>query len=271
MGTSPVAPQTLANQLAQGRVLHLPAQVTHARRGRLRHAFRYGVDYLLLAPEHGPKGPALFSHNRFNLLAIHDRDHGGLRKAGRGAPWAWDQLAAAGLIRRPDMVMALLTQPRFLGRWFTPVSFWLVLQGDAIIAAIAEVNNTFGQRHSYLCHHPDFTPITAQDCLESQKVFHVSPFQDVQGRYQFGFDLAGLQHGGRVLIRIDQIDGENGLCARMWGDLRPLTGAGLVKASLRRPGGSLRVVALIYWNALRLKLKGAAYRPLPAPPDQEIT
>ncbi len=256
----------LANRLAAGEVLHLAATVTHARRGALRHAFRYRVDYLLLAPEHA-KGQGLFSRNRFNLLAVHDADHGGLRGAGTGAAWAWEQLAQAGLPRAPGMVLALLTQPRWLGHWFTPVSFWLLLHGGQLRAAIAEVNNTFGQRHSYLCRLPGFAPITPGDTLTADKVFHVSPFQDTAGRYRFAFALAP----NTLAIRIAHTRGAEGLDAAMSGPLAPLTPTAAALACLRRPGGSLRVLALIYWNALRLHRKGARYRPLPAPPDQEIS
>ncbi|WP_323041346.1 DUF1365 domain-containing protein [Gemmobacter sp.] len=257
---------TLADRLAAGEVLHMAASVTHARRGTLRHAFRYGVDYLLLAPDHA-RGPALMARNRFNLLSVHDRDHGGPRGAGRGSAWAWDRLAQAGLPRAPGMVMALLTQPRILGHWFTPVSFWMVLQGDRLLAAIAEVNNTFGQRHSYICHLPGFAAIGPADAMTAAKMFHVSPFQDVQGHYRFNFALGS----GRLAIRIAQLDGPNGLDAAMAGALVPLTNARVLAACLRRPGGSVRVLVLIYWHALRLKLKGARYRSLPAPPDQEIS
>lgn len=257
---------TLADRLRSGGVLHLRAQVSHARRGSLHHAFRYGVDYLLFAPDH-MCGLRLFSHNRTNLFAFHDRDHGGLRGEGRGASWAWEQFAAAGIARAPDLVMAFLTQPRFLGHWFTPVSFWMLLRGDALVAAIAEVNNTFGQRHSYLCSLPGGAAIGASDEIRADKVFHVSPFQDVAGEYRFRFALTPE----RLAIRIRQIDGANGLEAAMAGALVPLTDRALIGAALRRPGGSLRVLALIYWHALRLKLKGARYRHLPQSPDQEIS
>lgn len=256
---------TLADTLHSGTVLHMPASVTHARRGGIRHAFRYRVDYLLLSPER-MRGPRLLSHNHFNLAALHDSDHGGPRGQGRGADWAWRQFQNAGLVRESGMSLALLTQPRLLGHWFTPVSFWLLLRGDTLLAAIAEVNNTFGQRHSYLCHKPGFAPI-ARDRIDAAKVFHVSPFQDVSGGYRFGFDIAA----DRIVIGIRQIDGAEGLEAAMTGPLRPLTNRALMGAALRRPGGGLRVLALIYWNALRLKLKGAAYRRLPPPPDQEIS
>ena len=103
--------------------------------------------------------------------------------------------------------------------------------------------------------------------LSAAKVFHVSPFQDVAGDYRFNFALTA----DRIAIRIRQIDGAGGLDASMSGAFVPLTVREILRGAISRPGGALRVVALIYWNALRLKLKGAAYRRLPAPPEQEIS
>ena len=67
--------------------------------------------------------------------------------------------------------------------FFNPVSFWLCRRDgdDTLIAVIAEVSNTFGDRHSYLVHHPDLRTIEASDRLTAQKIFHVSPFQPVEG------------------------------------------------------------------------------------------
>ena len=259
-------PADLASRLGRGEVLHLPSDVTHARRGEIRHGFRYRVDYLLVAPEHAGEA-RLFGRNRFNLYALHDRDHGGRRGAGEGAAWAWRVFEDAGVQRRPDMVLALMTQPRFLGFWFNPVSFWMLLRGRALLAVIAEVNNTFGQRHCYLCHNPGFAPIGWQDRLDAAKVFHVSPFQDVAGHYEFRFRLTA----DTVAVYIRQADGLEGLVATLRAPVQPMTVPGLVGAALRRPGGALRVLGLIYWQALRLRLRGAAYRPVPAPPTEEIS
>ena len=74
---------------------HIAARTWHGRRGAIRNAFSYGVDYLLLDME-SPQGPACFSRNRFNLYAVHDRNHGGPRGAGRGLPWAREVFAARG-------------------------------------------------------------------------------------------------------------------------------------------------------------------------------
>ncbi|WP_111430753.1 DUF1365 domain-containing protein [Rhodobacteraceae bacterium DSL-40] len=257
---------TLASRLARGEVLAMRARITHARRGDLRHAFATHADHVLLAPETF-RPPRLMGHNRFSLIAFHDADHGGPRGAGLGAAWAWAQFATAGIEPRPGRVLALLTQPRFMGFWFNPVSFWLILEGDALIAVIAEVNNTFGERHSYLLARQDLKPITAESRLTAQKVFHVSPYQDVAGEYRFSFALSAE----RIAIRIGHSHGADGIDTAMSGALLPLTRQEIFSSAFRRPGGALRVIAQIYWHALRLKLKGASYRRPPAPPDQEIS
>ena len=237
---------------------------THARRGKVAHAFRYRVDYVLIDPE-DTAFPALFSRNRWNLASVADHCHGGPRGSGRGAAWAREVLADAGA--PPGLALRLLTQPRFFGYWFNPVSFWLAFDGAALVAVIAEVSNTFGQRHSYLCANPGFAPLGPQDKITAEKVFHVSPFQDRAGRYRFAFDITP----GHVAIHILLADGDEGVVATLAGRRFPMTNAALLSAALRRPLGPLRTLALIYWHALRLKLKGVAYRPCPAPPDHEVS
>ncbi|MEM8570624.1 MAG: DUF1365 domain-containing protein [Pseudomonadota bacterium] len=245
---------------------HLATDVFHLRKGALHHRFSYRADYVLLEPGRR-EGPRLLSYDRFNLASFHTRDHGGPRGAGRGAAWVCDLLKEAGLPPHDARRLLLLTQVRALGYWFTPVSFWLVLNGDDLVAIVAEVNNTFGDRHSYLCHNPDFTPIAAQDEFTANKVFHVSPFRDIVGDYRFQFSVSAE----KISIRIAHRGGEDRFLASMTGRPVPLRNRHLIGAALRRPLGPIRVLTLIYWNALRLKLKGAAYRPRPEPPEQEVT
>jgi len=257
---------TLAERLKLGEVMGLHTGITHARRGRLRHAFRTQADFVLLAPEYACP-PRLMGRNRFNLISFHDTDHGGPRGCGTGSLWAWAQFEAVGFCPGPGCVLALLAQPRFLGHWFNPVSFWMVIEGDALRAVIAEVNNTFGQRHSYLLVAPDHAPITERTQLQVRKVFHVSPFQDVAGVYQFRFALSPHH----VAIYITHACGDEGVDTAMSGPLDRLSSRDILVHALGRPGGTLRVIAIIYWHALRLKLKGAAYRKSPPPPDVEIS
>ena len=65
-------------------VLHLRGDTLHGRKGAVENRFRYSVDYVLLDPASDGPFPALFSRNRRNLVSLHDSDHGGAPKAGRG-------------------------------------------------------------------------------------------------------------------------------------------------------------------------------------------
>ncbi len=246
---------------------HIRGETFHGRHGGVKNAFRYGVDYILLDPEAPARGPRLFARNRGNLLSLHDRDHGGPPGQGRGATWVREVLQAHG-VTLPWLKIELLTQPRVLGHVFNPVSFWLCRDGTgALRAVIAEVTNTFGDRHSYLCHHDDLAPITREDTLTARKIFHVSPFQEIAGEYRFRFDIGGEKIG----IWIDFRDGENGVLATLVGRRAPLTNGSILAACLRRPFGSRRVLALIHWQALKLFLKGARYHARPAPPADEVS
>lgn len=250
---------------------HIVGQTMHSRSGAIANRFRYGMDYLLTQPDRDAtqRGPHLFSHNRFNLMALHDSDHGGPPGKGRGADWVRQVLRNAGHEGLCEGPILLLSQPRVLGHVFNPVSFWLIQDAqDHLRAVIAEVSNTFGDRHSYLCVKPDVTPIGPDDRLTARKIFHVSPFQPVAGQYTFRFDITA-QHIG---IRIAYDDGSHGgLVATLSGARRPLTDASILRACLRRPFGSRRVLGLIHWQALKLWWKGANYRPRPMPPESEVS
>ena len=250
------------------RVDHVDAVTFHGRTGAVANAFRYSIDYVLLDAEANIAGPRLFSRKRANLFALRDRDHGGPPGQGRGAPWAREVLAAHGLAGATDGRLWLLAQPRVLGHVFNPVSFWLAHDArERLCAVIAEVSNTFGDRHSYLCAHPDGRPIARDDILAADKIFHVSPFQPVAGGYRFRFDI----RADRVAVRIEYGTGAERLVATLTGRRRPLTARRIVRAALRRPLGSRRVLGLIHWQALKLWWKGARYRPRPAPPEHEVS
>ncbi len=243
---------------------YIAGSTFHGRRGGVGNRFNYRVDYVLLNTETA-RGPWLFSRNRGNLTALHDTDHGGPPKQGRGVAWVRQVLAEQGLPDASEIL--LLAQPRVLGHVFNPVSFWLCYDAGGLRVVIAEVSNTFGQRHCYLCHHDDLAPLTRDDTLTAQKIFHVSPFQPVEGSYRFRFDISADKIG----IWIDYSAGENGLIATLTGPRVPLTNGAILLACLRRPFGSRRVLALIHWQALKLWAKGALYRSPPQPPRDEIS
>jgi DUF1365 family protein len=244
----------------------ISAQSFHGRRGEISNKFTYSLDYILLDMACALT-PALLSRNRFNLFSIHDRHHGGVRGMGLGVAWARVVFQSRGFADLTGYSIRLLTQPSFFGYNFNPVSFWLLLKGDTLQAVIAEVNNTFGQRHSYFCSKSDGAAITAKDAIIAEKIFHVSPFQAVSGGYTFNFEFTPQA----IAFRIALTDGQNGVVATLTGQRRAATNRGLIWSALRRPFGALRVVALIFWQAMKLKWKGAVYAAPPVPPTKEVS
>ncbi len=247
---------------------HIRGETFHGRRGAIDNAFRYGVDYVLLDPDETGQGPFLFRRNARGLTALYDRDHGGTPGAGRGSAWVREVLGEHEMGHVATGRILLLAQPRVLGHVFNPVSFWLV-EDDAgkLRVVIAEVSNTYGDRHSYLCYRDDLGPIGRSDVLEAAKIFHVSPFQDIEGGYRFRFDI----RDDRIGIWIDFRAGEHGLYATLTGHRQPLTNRSILAACLARPFGSRRVLGLIHWQALKLWWKGAAFRTRPEPPLDEVS
>lgn len=245
---------------------HIAGETYHGRRGGVKNAFRYSIDYVLMDAEAVVATPPLFARNGRSLMSFWDSDHGGPPGAGTGAVWARDVLAAHG-IDLPGRI-EILAQPRVLGYVFNPVSFWLCHDPEGVLrAVIAEVSNTFGDRHSYLCAHDDLREIVKADTIDAQKIFHVSPFQPVEGGYTFRFDITPEQIG----IWIDYSRGNGGLMATLTGPRKPLTTRGILKAAVRRPLGARRVMGLIHWQALKLWWKGGRYHPRPEPPETKVT
>ncbi|MDP5360613.1 MAG: DUF1365 domain-containing protein [Paracoccaceae bacterium] len=247
-------------------VHHIAAQTYHGRRGATKNAFKYSIDYVLLDAETPQIAPRLFGRNKGGLMSLQDSDHGGAPKHGIGAAWVREVLATYGI--NDANRIELLAQPRVLGHVFNPVSFWLCYNGeDTLTTVIAEVTNTFGDRHSYLCRHEDGRAITKDETLSAQKLMHVSPFQPIEGGYTFRFDIQPDSIG----IWIDYTRGNGGLIATLTGARTPITNRAIIKAALRRPFGSRRVLALIHWQAVKLWWKGATFRSQPEPPTEEVS
>ena len=245
-------------------VRHLRGVTYHGRKGPVENSFRYSMDYVLLDMD-SDRGPGLFSRNARNVTGVRDVDHGGAPGQGRGVVWVREVLAEAGFALPK---IELLTQPRILGHVFNPVSFWVCRDQDGgLRVVIAEVSNTFGDRHSYLCHRDDRGVIAPDDVMTAQKIFHVSPFQPIAGGYTFRFDI----RPDRLGIWIDHSNGEAGVYTTLTGALKPLTNAGILRSLLRRPFGSRRVLALIHWQAIKLAVKGAKFRRRPLPPVEEVS
>ena len=144
-------------------------QVRHKRLRPVVNAFEYRAYYLRL-PLRAPRaGCALFSYNRFNLLAFHDADHGdGTTPL---AEWIDALLQREGVFDA-DGEIWLQAMPRVFGYVFNPVSFWFCHRADgALRAVLCDVRNTFGERHFYLLDNG--AEIANGSEMEARKVFHV--------------------------------------------------------------------------------------------------
>jgi uncharacterized protein len=226
--------------------------VVHQRTRPKRHRLRYSVFYLALDLEEAPAVGAalrLFSVNRFNVFSFHEQDHGD----GSSLPLLGQiraKLRAAELDAEGAIV--LLTMPRMLGYAFNPLSLYFCYGKDGGVAAILyEVNNTFGQRHTYLIPAtPDADGLVRQ---ESAKSLYVSPFLDTDMSYAF----VAAPPMERVAISISARDKEGPvLIARLAANRIPLADRTLLRALLAYPFLTLKVLAAIYLEALRLWLKG---------------
>ncbi|MGH7856772.1 MAG: DUF1365 domain-containing protein [Candidatus Binatia bacterium] len=243
--------------------------LVHHRARPVRHRFRYRVGLFCLDLGELPeldRSLRLFGVNRRNLLSFRDDDH---LQGGPGD--------TAALLRRfllsegieVDGRILLLTQCRMLGYVFNPVSFFYCHDSAGELRSIvAEVNNTFGERHLYALSDRNRL---ASDSPGSRrytagKAMHVSPFLSMDAKYEFRF----APPGASLAVSIREMEaGRPVLDAAIRGERVELSDAALVRLLLAYPLQTLRVTAAIHWQALRLYRKGVPFHRQPAPSPEQ--
>jgi uncharacterized protein len=241
--------------------------VMHRRLGPRAHRFRYRAFWLLIDLDELPLLPGrlwLLSHNRANLFSLHDTDHGD----GTSTPLRVQverHLGAAGLDIGVGRV-SLLTMPRTFGCGFNPLSIYFCHQADGnLVALVYQVHNTFGERHSYVI------PVVRRSGPVHQrrrKEFHVSPFLDMNLHYDFR--VTGPDDHIAVGIRASTPSGPL-MTAVLKGARKVLDDHALIGVAITIPAITLKVVAAIHWEALRLWLKGIPYRHKPDAPSNTVS
>ncbi len=252
-------------------------QVHHARTRPSAHRFTYGTFYVMVpmwleTPPRPAEVKAAWPTNRAGALSFFDQDHGDGQALEQGGalPWLRELLRHHG-IHDADGDVWLQTYPRMWGYAFKPVSFWYChrtqANGGGLRAVVAEVNNTFGERHCYVLDAPEWGHTVTAD-----KAFHVSPFCEVKGDYRFCFTQTA--HDGRPVLsaRVDHHD-DTGLLihTRLTGTLQPLDRTTARRALWRYPLMTLGVVWRIHRQAFALWRKRVPFFSKPSPPPVAAT
>lgn len=245
------------------------ARVSHRRRIPPLYRFVYRLFYFLIDVDRIDEAAGrlrLFSHNRFNVLALHDRDHGD-GSGGSLREWAEKMLCQRDIALAGGRIR-LLCIPRLLGFAFNPISLWYCEHADGSLrAVIAEVRNTFGEKHCYVLASGG-APLAYEEPWDKDKCFHVSPFLDLVGRYRF--IVSRPDDRLRVVIH-ETRDDRPILDATLAADRRELRDGTILRQVLRMPGTTIKVVAAIHWEALKLWLRGARFHRKPPPPDHGVS
>jgi uncharacterized protein len=242
--------------------------VSHARRGRVRHRFRYPMAMLGVDVDELPALDArlrLFSHNRANLVCLRDRDYLGAGD-GRGL-----RAAVAAEVRRAGHAaelsrIELLTVPRVAGYAFNPVSFFLCRDAAGELSClVAEVTNTYGGTHRYVLGDAQRVPARVGAAWRCDKALFVSPFIDEATSYEWRVESSAHpdERGARLRVRVGVFDrdGARFLSACLDVRRRPLGDAALLATLARYPLWPVWTIGLIHWRALALRRRGVPYRP----------
>ena len=230
--------------------------VTHQRVASLRHGFRYPIFMPLLDLAELPtldRSLRLFAYNRAGAVSYRDADH--LKNyEGDTRTRLTAFFRSCGEVL-PEGRVLLLTHARIFGYTFNPVSFFYCFDTTQTLRfVVAEVNNTFGDTHSYLLAGDGANSWT------TKKVLHVSPFFDMAGSYEWRLPAPGstlearcdLRHGGSL-----------SLASRLTMARQPLTDRTLALALLGLPFMTAQVMFGIHWQALKLWFKGARFHRAP--------
>lgn len=244
----------------------LRCRVKHERFSPTPHAFEYPVQTCLIDLDDLPELDAtlrLFRHNGFQLTSLLDKDYltegpGPIREK------LAELLRGQGMELEDADTVYLVTSPRYMNYVFNPVCFYWIFRGESLAACVAEVNNTFGEKHVY----PLPGPGEAEGfpaLYHAKKTFHVSPFFDRAGEYEFHFSdirerlsvtVALFREGGKAFEASLTEEGER----------VPLSDAALLKTVLTRPFLTHLTFPRILWEAGKIHFgKKIGYNPKPEP------
>lgn len=233
-----------------------PGLVVHQRFRPKAHRLSYKVFCLSIDLDELPQLTGRFGLlgiNRPGILSFRERDHG---DGGDLKSWVRGRLAAEGLVA--DGKITVLCYPRMFGYVFNPLTVYYCHDAsEALVAILYEVSNTFGERHAYVLPAEPGAQTVRHEC---DKQFYVSPFMPMECRYKFSMQPPLDE----VKVLIDEHDRDGRLLnASFVGRRIELSDRNLASILLRYPLMTLKVMAGIHVEAVRLVLKGIKFIPHP--------
>jgi len=233
-------------------------RTTHTRIKPFRRSFRHQIAMLEIDIDRLEEADGLshlFSVEQGNVISFRSTDHGARSASVPLRLWAEARYAEAG-VRLEGGAIRLVTFPRVLGYGFAPISLWFGYGPDGQCrGVIYEVHNTFGETHSYVSA---FYP--AGQRAVGDKDFHVSPFWSVDGQYRFTL----RQRGDALALIVENLEAGGPLhVASLNVRAQTLTNGAIARWVVAMPFSGIGVMIAIYWQALRLWLKGARYHAKP--------
>ncbi|MEP3436464.1 MAG: DUF1365 domain-containing protein [Hoeflea sp.] len=241
-------------------------EVMHQRMKPVGHRFRYKVYSMLVdldRLDEANRLSPLFSVNRANLMSFYEADH--LRGTNETSLRAHiDRLLQDAGLPKPALRIELACYPRIFGQVFNPLSVYYAYgTDDRPVAMVYAVRNTFGESHTYVCRIEDGDISPAGIRQSRAKLFYVSPFIELNMRYNFRMNLPAE----RIKWRILETDQDGPLLAATYnGARRSMSTASISACLLQFPLLTWKIVGGIHYEALKLWLKGMRYVPRPAPP-----
>ena len=252
---------TIHSALVRGSLVHARDDA-HARR-----VFRYGVMMAALDLDELDaldRELRLFSRGRANLFSFRDRDYASATSPSTGAP-SRDLRGELAALRTANGLAVphatrLVTNLRAFGYLFNPVSFFLDYDARGeIIAAIAEVNNTYGGHLRYVLGPAQRIAGRRARFRHVRELF-VSPFLHGDVTYEFDFTVPLDGDELAITMHVRDANDHQVLFASFTGTRSPLSDRTLALAALRYPFMTAQVIGLIHWQALKLRLAGVPYR-----------
>lgn len=227
-------------------------RIRHARAAPIRNVFEYRSYSWLVDVDELPSLPRWLAPFARFLAADHFGD------PNRDLRGNVQQLLAERGIELDGGRILMLANARVLGYVFNPLSvFWCHGRGGDLVCVIAEVHNTYGERHCYVLF-PDRFGVS-----RARKEFYVSPFNDVSGEYRMTLPQPGERL--RIAISLER-PGMPAFTASVSGHRRPPTVREVTRAIAAVPMAPLLVVVAIRWQGIRLWARGLPVHPRPATP-----